>query len=63
MVSLKAIVNIVVGLLVAGLLLPVALESIASATLTSVDPAVVTMFTVLLPILGVIAIAMLLLKN
>jgi len=63
MVSLKAIVNIVVGLLVAGLLLPVALEGIASATLTSVDPAVATMFTVLLPILGVIAIAMLLLRD
>lgn len=63
MVSLKAIVNVVVGLLVAGLLLPIALESIASATLTAVDPAVVTMFTVLLPILGVIAIAMLLLRH
>jgi hypothetical protein len=51
------VVGISVGLLVAALLMPVALDAISNSTLTNVDPAVVTVFQVLLPVLAVIGIA------
>lgn len=61
--ALHKIVGVAVGLLVAALLMPVALNSIANATLTNVDAAVITIFQVLLPVLAVIAIAIYFLKG
>lgn len=45
------------GLLVAAILLPMALTELAGASLDTVDPAVATVVTVLLPVLAVIGIA------
>lgn len=57
------IVGIAIGLFVASVIVPSALVSMANATLTGVDASVVTIFQVLLPILAVIAIAMMFLRN
>ena len=57
------IVGISIGLFVASVIVPSALVSMANATLTGVDASVVTNFQVLLPILAVIAIAMMFLKD
>lgn len=57
MASIKTVVGIAVGLLVVGLLLPVGLNEIANATMTNVDPAVVTMVQVVLPVLAVVGLA------
>jgi hypothetical protein len=56
--KLTSIVGICIGLFVAAIMAPLALTQIANATLTGVDPAVGTMFSVLLPVLGIIAIIM-----
>ena len=53
------VIAIAVSLLVAAVMLPIALGTLANATWTNVDPAVKTVATVLLPILAVIGIAML----
>lgn len=47
-----------VGLLIAALLLPTALFTMANATFTGVDPTVKIVVQVLLPILAVLGIAM-----
>jgi len=52
------VIAISVGLVIASILVPMALVSIANASLSGVDPSVVTIFQVLLPILAVIGIAM-----
>jgi hypothetical protein len=57
------IVGIAIGLFVAAVLLPSALVTIANASLSGVDASVVTIFTILLPILAVIAIAMMFLRG
>lgn len=57
------IVGIAIGLFVASVIVPSALVSMANATLTGVDASVVTIFQVLLPILAVIAIAMMFLRD
>lgn len=57
------IVGIAIGLFVASVIVPSALVSMANATLTGVDASVVTIFQVLLPILAVIAIAMMFLRE
>jgi hypothetical protein len=52
------IVALAVALLIAGVLLPVALNQIYSANTTSWNQAVAIVFSVLLPILEIIAIAL-----
>lgn len=54
----EKIVGIAVGLFVAASIVPAALVSLANATLTGVDPAVITIVTILLPILAVVSIAL-----
>jgi len=56
------VVMIIVSLFVAGILLPVAISQLTDATYTGVNSAVVTVATVLLPVLAVIAIAFIYLK-
>jgi hypothetical protein len=60
---LGKVVAVSVGLFVAAIILPTALTTMAGANLTDVDPAVVTILQVLLPVLAVIAVAMYFLKN
>lgn len=54
--EMQKIIGIVIALFVAGVMLPLALTEIAGGNYTGVNPAVKTIATVLLPILGVIAI-------
>ena len=56
-ITSKAI-GIGVGLLVIATIIPLALQTLATANLTDVDPAVATVLTVLLPILAVIGLAL-----
>jgi len=60
---LGKVVAISIGLFVAAILLPSALNTIANASMENVDPAVVTIVQVLLPVLGVIAIALYFLRE
>jgi hypothetical protein len=55
---LGKVVAISVGLFVAAIILPTALTTLAGANVSGVDPAVVTILQVLLPVLAVIAVAM-----
>jgi len=58
------IVGIAIGIFVVATIIPVALVELAGANLTGVDPAVTTILTILLPILSVVAIALMFLyKN
>lgn len=59
----RTVIEIVIALFIAGSILPSALVSIAGGNYTGVDPAVKTIVTVLMPILGVIAIALLFLSR
>jgi uncharacterized membrane protein len=52
------VIEVSVGLLIAALLLPTALFTMANATFTKVDPTVKIVVTILLPILAVLGIAM-----
>lgn len=52
------IVGIAIGLFVAAIIMPLALTELADATLTNVSPAVTTVFTVLLPVLAIVGLAM-----
>lgn len=56
-------IGIGVACLVAGIMIPMGLSEIANATLTNVDPAVQTVFTVVLPVLAVIGIAVAFWRN
>ncbi len=60
---LNKIVAISIGLFVAAIMLPLALIQMANTTWYTVDPAIVTVVTILLPVLGVIAIALYFLRN
>lgn len=51
------IIGIAVGLLLVAVLVPVALQTLATANVTDVDPTVVTVLQVVLPILAIIAVA------
>ena len=51
------IIGIAVGLLLVAVLVPVALETLATANVTDVDPTVITVLQVVLPILAIIAVA------
>lgn len=53
---LRNIVNLSVALLVVGVLFPVGLSAIANATIS--DPTVATVFTILLPVLAIIGVAL-----
>lgn len=56
---LQKIIGVSVGLVVAGLLVPMGINQIANATFAAtVDPAVETMFVVVLPVIAVIAIVL-----
>lgn len=55
---LGKIIEIAIGLLLVAVLIPIGLTTLASATLTSVDPTVVLVLTVLLPILAIVGIAL-----
>jgi len=57
------IVEAVIGLFLAGILMPVALNEIFGANTTSWDSAVATVFTKLLPVLGVIGVAVYIWRN
>jgi drug/metabolite transporter (DMT)-like permease len=55
---LNKIIAVSVGLLVLALLFPIALNTLANATMTNVDPTVVTVVTVLVPVLAAIGVAL-----
>jgi len=57
------IVDIIIGLFIAGVMLPTALYQIANGNYTGVDASVKTMATVLLPVLAVIAIVYVFLRR
>jgi hypothetical protein len=54
----QKIVGVGVGLLVAATIVPLALVTIATASHTDVDASVWTVFSVLLPILAIIGLAL-----
>lgn len=55
---LNKIIAVSVGLLVLALIFPIALETLANATMTGVDATVVTVVTILVPILAAIGMAL-----
>jgi drug/metabolite transporter (DMT)-like permease len=55
---LNKIIAVSVGLLVLALLFPIALNTLANATMTKVDPTVVTVVTVLVPVLAAVGVAL-----
>lgn len=59
---MKVIVSIAVGLLLVAILFPIALTTIADMNTTGVDPVVVTVISVLVPILAAIGVALYFLK-
>jgi len=61
--EVSRVVSIIIALFVAGVLLPIALTQLATGNYTSVNPAVKTIATVLLPILAIIAIVYIFLKK
>jgi hypothetical protein len=60
---MQKIVAIAVGLLLVAILFPIALTTLADMNTTGVDPVVVTVLTVLLPVLGAIAVALYFIKG
>ena len=57
------VVAVSIGLFVAAILMPLALVTMANTTWYSVDPAVIIVITVLMPILAVIGIALYFLRE
>lgn len=55
---MSKVIGIAVALLLVAVLVPVALTTLAGANVTGVDETVVTVLTILLPILAIIGIAM-----
>ena len=55
---LNKIIAVSVGLLVLALIFPIALNTLANATMTNVDSTVVTVVTILVPILAAIGLAL-----
>jgi hypothetical protein len=55
---LGKVVAVSIGLFVAAIILPTALTTMAGANVSGVDPSVVIILQVLLPVLAVIAVAM-----
>jgi len=56
---MNKIIVVAMGLLIIAVLVPVALDLLANATLTNVDSTVKTVLQVLLPILAIIGLALL----
>jgi hypothetical protein len=54
---LEKVIAVAIGLYVVAAMMPAALTSLAGANLTGVDPGVVSILQVVLPLLGTIAIA------
>lgn len=52
------IIAVAVGLLLVAVLVPVGLTTLAGANVSGVDPTVVVVLTILLPILAIISIAL-----
>ena len=57
------VVGVVIALFVAAVLLPVAFQQIYNTSTTGWNAAVATVFTVLLPVLSIIAIALMFLRK
>lgn len=55
---LNKVIAVSVGLLVLALIFPIALNTLANATMTNVDSTVVTVVTILVPILAAIGMAL-----
>ncbi len=55
---LNKVIAVSVGLLVLALIFPIALNTLANATMTNVDTTVVTVVTILVPILAAIGMAL-----
>jgi hypothetical protein len=55
---LDKVVAVSIGLFVAAIMLPLALVTMANANLTGVDATIVTVVTILLPVLAVVGIAL-----
>lgn len=55
---MSKVIGIAVALLLVAVLVPVALTTLAGANVTGVDDTVVSVLTILLPILAIIGIAM-----
>jgi hypothetical protein len=60
---MKKVVAVAVGLLLVAILVPIGLNVLANANVTGVDPIVVTVLTMLLPILAILAIALFFLRD
>lgn len=50
--------NVLLELFLVGILGPIALQAIAAGNYTGVDPVIITIFTILIPVLAGIAIAL-----
>lgn len=55
---MNKIIGVALGLFIAAIIMPVALQTLANANVTDVDATVVTVLQVLLPILAVVGIAL-----
>lgn len=55
---LNKVIAVSVGLLVLALIFPIALNTLANATMTNVDSTVVTVVQILVPVLAAIGIAL-----
>lgn len=55
---LDKVVAVSIGLFVAAIMLPLALVTMANANMTGVDATIVTVVTILLPVLAVVGIAL-----
>ena len=55
---LGKVIAVSVALLVLALIFPIALNTLANATMTNVDPTVVTVVTILVPVLAAIGLAL-----
>lgn len=55
---LGKVIAVSVALLVLALIFPIALNTLANATMTNVDPTVVTVVTILVPVLAAIGMAL-----
>jgi len=57
-ISDTKIISVVVGLFLAGVLMPIGLDKIYSANTTNWDSTVATIFTVLMPVLAVLGLGL-----
>lgn len=55
---LNKVVELSIGLFIAGVMIPIGLQAIATANITGVNATVATVFTLLLPILAIIGLVL-----